>query len=131
MSPVEIERIDERRRAVRVDALGRAYVTERRPKCGVPGLEETLAPIFGEVLNVSATGALLAMPEPLPPGRAVVVGLEVDGQCVEAPAVVMRVARPRSGDGARVGLRFARLTPRAESALGRLIRASRRDPLLN
>ena len=131
MSAIQIERIDERRRAMRVDQPCRAFVTERRPQSVIPGWDETLAPTFGYTLNVSETGALLSLADPLPLGRRVVVGMELNGERLEAPAVVMRVSRPRSGDGAKVGVRFTRLPQRAKELLLRAVRDGRPAPHLN
>lgn len=131
MSAVQIERIDERRRALRVDEPCRVFVTERRPECVIPGWDETLAPIFGVTLNLSETGALLALDEPLPLGRLVCVGIEVAGHRLELPAVVMRVGRCRSSGVAHVGVRFARVPPRVHERLLAIVRARRPSPHLN
>ena len=131
MSAIQIERIDERRRAIRVDQPCRAFVTERRAESCVPGWDETLAPTFGHTLNLSETGALLALDDPLPLGRAVVVGIELDGERFEAPAVVLRCSRSRAGEGANVGVRFTRLPCRAKELLLRCVRDRRPVPHLN
>jgi hypothetical protein len=132
MAVIEIERIHERRRAMRVEESGRAYLTERRSGSPVPGMEEVLAPLFGRILNLSETGLLLELEEPIQPGRRVVIGLELNGRRLEFAAVVTRICRPRGGAGRiHVGLRFAALSPAQRDAILRVVDAGKFAPYYN
>jgi hypothetical protein len=128
---IEIERIQERRRAVRVEENGRAYVTEKKGCSPIPGMDESLAPLFGRTLNLSETGVLLELEESMMPGRRVVLGLELDGAEVELAAVVARVCRPRGVSRVHIGLRFVDLDEGLRDRILRLVAAGKFAPYLN
>ncbi len=131
MAVVQVERINERRRGMRVEENGRAYVTERRPVSPIPGMHESLAPLFGSALNLSESGVLLELEEPIQPGRAVVVGMDLEGRTLEFSGIVTRVCRPRHSQRVHIGVRFTCLTNEAREAIGHAVDAGKFAPYLN
>jgi hypothetical protein len=130
MAVIQVERIQERRKALRVEDTTRAYLTEKGSLSPVPGMDEFLAPLFGKMLNLSETGLLLELEEAVQPGRAVVIGVELDGRRIELDGVVARVCRPRSSP-VHVGIRFRNLSEDARRAIGQAVEAGRFAPYLN
>ena len=112
-----VEPIHERRVAPRVDVRCRAQVTEPAEPAEVPGDEELLVPLFGSVVNLSETGVLVEVDEPLCYGRAVVVTLEVDGRTLTVAGKVQRTTRLRHCPGLfRLGIEFTGLTDSERAA---------------
>ena len=132
MAVTQVERIQERRRAMRVEESGRAYLTERTQTSPIPGMDEFLAPLFGRVLNLSETGVLLERDEPVAPGRKVEISIDLAGRELELNAVVTRICRPRCGSGrVHVGLRFAELSNEEREVIARAVEAGKFAPYLN
>jgi hypothetical protein len=133
MSAIRVERITERRRSMRVDEGGRVHVTERSScSSSVPGLDdEFLAPLFGRLLNLSETGLLLELDQPMQIGRIVEVGVELGGSPMTLSGLVTRVCRPRHSDRAHVGIRFVGLTAEARDVIKRAVENGRFVPYLN
>ncbi len=119
-----IEKIPERRVAPRAVTACRVYVTEPpAPTCDLPGDEELLAPLFGRAVNLSVTGVLVEVDEPLCLGRRVVVTLELDdGSRVSLRGRVARTTRVRGTALFRLGIGFEAPCARELKAIRDLIR---------
>jgi hypothetical protein len=126
-----VERIHERRVAPRVDARYRAHVTEPPERADVPGDEELLAPLFGAAVNLSETGALVEVDEPLCAGRQVVVAIEMDGRTLSLKGRVARTTRLRGAPIFRLGIEFADLDDAAREAIRARIRRGIVSAFLN
>jgi len=131
MSVIQIERIRERRNAVRVEIDGSAYVTEKRTTSPVPGMDVTFSPLFGRILNLSESGVLLELDESLQPGRVLIVGMDVDGQNIELTGTVARVCRPRGSPRVHIGVRFTDVPEKAHDAIRQAVSSRAPSPLLN
>lgn len=132
MIAIQVERIHERRRAVRVEDGGRAYVTERCAREEpLPELDEALAPLFGRVANLSETGLLLELDEAVAPGRPVEIGVELEGRVLLIEGVVARLLRARGSTRVHVGVRFGLLPEAARAAIRRRVCARQGRPQLN
>jgi hypothetical protein len=118
-----VERIHERRVAPRVDACCRVHVTEPTGHAEVPGDEELLAPLFGHAVNVSETGVLVEVDEPLCAGRRVIVTLERDGETLAFEGRVARTTRLRGSPRYRLGIAFCEPAGEAREALRETIRS--------
>lgn len=131
MSVIQVERIGERRRALRVEEEGRALVTERREISPVPGMDEFLAPLFGRMLNLSETGILLELEESVQPGRRLFLSTEFRGKKVELTGIVARVCRPRRSNRVHIAIKFDRLSDEARETILRIVAAGKLVPYLN
>ena len=113
-----VEPIQERRVAPRVDLRCRAQVTEPTEAAEVPGDEEFLVPLFGTAVNLSETGVLLEVDEPLCFGRTVVVTLELDALTLMVSGRVARTTRLRHCPGLfRLGIEFTGLSEAERAAI--------------
>ena len=119
-----VERIPERRIAPRAEAAFRVYVTEPCvAETEVEGDEELLVPLFGRAVNISETGALVEVDEPLCLGRRVVVTLHLeDGPRLTLRGRVARTTRVRGRETYRLGIGFDPPSAEERSALTDAIR---------
>jgi hypothetical protein len=118
-----VEPIHERRVAPRVAASYRAQVTEPVEAAEVAGDEELLVPLFGTVVNLSETGVLVEVDEPLCSGRAVVVTVELEGAALALRGRVARTSRLRHCSSLfRLGIEITALPESARGALRRAVR---------
>ncbi len=131
MSVVHIERIGERRRAMRVDEGGRALVTERRSVSPIPGMDEFLAPVFGRLLNLSETGILLEVEESIQPGRRLEIVVELGGAKLHLTGIIARVCRPRRSDRVHLAIKLDGLAAEAAETVQRVVASRRFAPQLN
>jgi hypothetical protein len=119
-----VERIPERRIAPRAEAACRVFVTEPLVACAeLPCEEELLVPLFGRAVNISETGVLVEVEEPLCFGRRVMTTIELEG----GPRLVLRgrVARTTRVRGSplfRLGIEFDPLPADQREALRDVIR---------
>lgn len=112
-----VQRIHERRVATRVDSESRVILTEPGEPGAIPGDEEFLAPLFGTALNLSETGVLVELDEPILTGRPVSISLELDGRVLDLRGRVARSTRVRGSSKVRLGIEFEGLSEAERDAI--------------
>jgi hypothetical protein len=124
------EPIEERRCALRAEVQLPARLSELPEPGAFPGDEELLEPLYGRVENLSLSGLLVSSPQPVCPGRRVIVVLQHRDQHIPLRGRVRRLSR-RGARGYLMGVELARVKPGARRLILRLVDACRVHPEWN
>ena len=117
-----VERIHERRIAPRVEADHRVLLTERLDTPELPCDEELLAPLFGAALNISETGILVEVDEPLCIGRRITVTVELDEGRTSLEGRIVRSSLVKGSGRVRLAVEFERVDAGVHEAIRKAIR---------